>query len=1231
MAPSVAGCLAIGELRDTSMIYRFDHYELDTQLFELRFVGTPLKLEPKVFDLLAHLIQHHDRVVTKQELFAHLWPEQFISEAVLNYCIMAARKAVGDSGRRQGVIKTVRGRGYRFVAAIEVHVADTAGGTGLVALEAPIQGKSQAQEPDDHVARVGGRAEGGSKRQDDRNAVFTRGDTWEAGSAWERKPVAMLAIDCAFSESMDLNVPCPDPWTVSTRWQQAIAETIHGFGGRVVRDSPSPLTAVFGLPHTLEQMPQRAVQAALAIRHLLEGGLPDGVKPSPVVRMAVHVGYVFADIQASDPSARLLALGETLSLPVRLLGWAAPGDILLSPEVGQMVEGWFELQRYGEPLGAEASDRIGAYKVLGLGPKRSPLEVHGKRPLSRFVGRDRNLTTLGDLLQQVEKGRGEVVSIIGEPGVGKSRVCYEFIQSHRTDGWLILESSPVAYGKGVPYLPIVDLLKIYFQIDPRDEVRTIGNKVIGKLRRLDIGLGPTLSALLALLDVPSEDPQWQALDPPQRRQRTLDAVRRLLLHESRVQSLLLVVENLHWIDSETQEFLDSLIESLPTTRMMLLVNYRPEYHHRWGNKTYYTQIRLDPLPPERAEEFLHHLLGEDAGLEPLKQQVIGKTEGNPFFLEESVCTLVETEVVVGKRGAYRLAKAPPTIQVPTTVQAILAARIDRLLPTEKHLLQCAAVIGREVSFTLLQAIAEMPAGELHRGLAHLQTAEFLYETSLFPEWAYTFKHALTQEVAYSSLPLERCRLLHARIVTVLEQRQADRLAEQVERLALHAYRGAVWDKAVLYNQQAGARAIDRAAFRQAAACYEEALAALRHLPDTPDNMGLAIDLRLALVEGALLHLGEYESMLALLRKAEGLARALDDQARLVQVLAQLAFVLRTRADHARAIEAGEQALALATACADLALQAKARFRLGQVYYAIGDYRRAAALFQRTVESLEVSIGRPAPLYRIESQGYLAVVLSALGQFAEGRHHGEEALRLAMVEGRGVEPMVAHWCLGRLFLVQGNLEAAISVLDRGLALCRAADNWDMGRATAAALGYVYALAGRVADGQVLLQEGLRAAIRIGALYAQSLYVGWHSVVCLLAGHIDEAFEHARYALTLAQQYGERGYEALALCQLGDVHARIDPPEVSQSEARYSEALALAEKLGMRPLQAHCHYGLGTLYAKTGRLEQVRAELSAAIALYRGMDMTFWLTRAEGELAKAHCQSSTISPYTSGRRS
>jgi predicted ATPase len=441
-----------------------------------------------------------------------------------------------------------------------------------------------------------------------------------------------------------------------------------------------------------------------------------------------------------------------------------------------------------------------------------------------------------------------------------------------------------------PYLPVIDLLKAYFQLEDRDDGRRMREKLTGRLLTLDPALGPTLPAFLDLLEVPVEDPHWQTLDPAQRRQRTLDALKRLLLRESQVQPLLLVFENLHWIDTETQAFLDGLVESLPAARMLLLVNYRPEYQHGWGTKTCYAQLRLDSLPPASVEAMLQSLLGDDASLEPLKQRLIGRTQGNPFFLEESVRTLVETQVLIGAPGAYRLARALPSIQVPATVQAVLAARIDRLPPEEKQLLQTAAVIGTGVPLALLQAIVEVPEEPLRLGLTHLQAAEFLYETRLFPDIEYTFKHAMTQQVAYETLLQEQRRTLHACIVEALEALAGEQVAEQIERLAHHALRGEVWAKALVYLRQAGEKALARSAYREAAGCFEQGLSALEHLPEQRDTREQAIDLRLAL-RNALFPAGDSQSrqrILMLLREAESLAAALDDPRRLGQVSLRLA-------------------------------------------------------------------------------------------------------------------------------------------------------------------------------------------------------------------------------------------------------------------------------------------------------------------------------------------------------
>ncbi|MGH8065209.1 MAG: ATP-binding protein [Candidatus Entotheonellia bacterium] len=722
----------------------------------------------------------------------------------------------------------------------------------------------------------------------------------------------MLAVECTFPTATAGEAAAYEPWRAASRWEQALVAKMQEFGGVVLQRSPSLLLAAFGVPRTLEQLPQRAVQAALTLRHLVAKGTER--EPCPERRFAVHWGPLLVDVQASDPTVQLRAIGETLAAPVRLLGQAAPGEILLSPEFGPLVEGWYDVQTREVSLHTGEPGRIEVYVVVGNRPPWARLELHGRRPLSRFVGRDRELALMRELLPQVEGGRGQVVGMIGEPGVGKSRLCYEFIRGALAPRWRLLETQGTAYGQATPYLPIIDLLKGYFRLEDRDALPTVCEKVAATLRGLDDALTSTAPAILALLDVPVDDPQWQALEAPQRRQRTMDAIKRLLLWASQRQPLLLVIENLHWIDTETQAVLDTLIDSLPAARLFLLTTYRPEYQHGWGNKTSYTQLRLDPLPRKSAQALLNWLLGIDATLEPLKLRLIERVQGNPFFLEESVRTLVETQALDGAQGAFHLAKALQSIQVPSTVQAVLAARIDRLPPEEKRLLQTAAVIGTEVPVPLLQRLAELPEDVLQRDLAQLQGREFLYETHLFPEHTYTFKHALTREVAYGSLLHERRHALHRMLVEALEALYPDRLGESAERLAHHALQGEVWEKALLYGRQAGTKAQNRGAYREALTGFEQALDALGHLSEDPDTGGLGIELRHRL-GGMLSLVGEHQRSLALLGEAEARARQLGDRARLGGVLSRMVTVRKIVGDVEGALAAGREALELAVTLA----------------------------------------------------------------------------------------------------------------------------------------------------------------------------------------------------------------------------------------------------------------------------------------------------------------------------
>ncbi len=926
-------------------------------------------------------------------------------------------------------------------------------------------------------------------------------------------------------------------------------------------------------------------------------------------RVGLNSGEVVVGSIGNDLKMDYTAIGQTVHLASRMEQMATPGSIVMTADALQLAEGYVQVKSLGPVAVKGMSDTVDVYEVTGAGIARTRLQVAASRGLTRFVGRDAETEQLRKALQQARAARGQVVAVVGEPGIGKSRLFFEFIHSHRTEGWLIVESGSVSYGKATPYLPVIDLLKAYFKIQDRDNQRDIREKVTGKLLTLDKSLEPALPALLSLLDVAAEDQQWQNLDPLQRRQRTLEAIKRLLLRESQVQPLLLVFEDLHWIDSETQSFLDSLIDSLPTVPLLLLVNYRPEYRHGWGSKTYYSQLRIDPLPPESAEELLQAVLGDDASLQPLKQVLIERTEGNPFFLEESIRTLIETKVLLGERGKYHLTGSFEITRVPATVHAVLAARIDRLSANEKRLLQSAAVIGKDVPFVLLQAIADLSEEELRRELGQLQAAEFVYETRLFPDLEFTFKHALTHEVAYGNVLQERRRTIHAKIVEAIERLYPDRLVEQAELLAHHAFHGELWQNAATYLRQAGAKAANRSAHREAISCFERALEAPKHLPESRQLIEQAIDIRIDM-RGSLQPLGEQVKILERMREAEVLAASIDDKRRLGQISAYLSgYFVQAGDDPTQAIEKAELAFMIASAIGDFNLQVQANHFLGTSHRMIGDYDRAIYHFKKNIDSL---VGDQiydrfglAFIASVGSRFQFVEILSDRGEFNEAAIHGEEAVRIAEVANHPFSLNTAYLAVGYLHFRKGALDKAIALLERSLEICRA---WDLRQnlpRVAVALGNALAATGRVGEAMPLLEltnEGAR-----NSWFRVQLARGY-----LLAGKLEEANSVANQVLASSQSQGYRGYAALSLYVLAESLLHADVSDMAKAEDDYDHAMALANELRMRPLVAHCHVGLGQLYRHTGNREKAKTHLANGIAMMREMEMGLWLEKAEGEL-------------------
>ncbi len=1034
----------------------------------------------------------------------------------------------------------------------------------------------------------------------------------------ERKQVTVLFADLKGSMELLADRDPEEARKLLDPVLERMMEAVHRYEGTVNQVMGDGIMALFGAPLAHEDHAVRACYAALRMQESVAQYAERVFRSHGVpiqIRVGLNSGEVVVRAIGSDLHMDYTAVGQTTHLAARMEQMATPGTILLAPATLQLAEGYVQVAARGPVAVKGLPDPVEIYALTGASALRTRLHAAAARGLTRFVGRDAEIEQIRRALGLAQDGHGQLVAVVGEPGVGKSRLVYEFTHSHRTQDWLILEASSVSYGKATSYLPVIDLLKAYFKVHDRETHREIREKVTGKLLTLDRTLEPILPALLALLDVPVEDAPWQALDPAQRRQRTLDAVKHLLLRESQGQPVLVVFEDLHWIDAETQALLDGLVESLPTARLLLLVNYRPEYQHGWGRKTYYSQLRLDALPPESAGELLSALLGDDPPLEPLKRLLVRR--GNPFFIEESIRTLVETGALTGERGTYRLTRPIQGIEVPATVQVILAARIDRLPAEDKQLLQTASVIGKDVPFVLLRAVAEAGEDAVQRGLTHLQAAEFLYETRLFPDPEYTFKHALTHEVTYGTLLQDRRKTLHARIVGAIERCHPDRLSEHVERLAHHAVRGEMWEKTVTYLRQAGTKALARSANREAVSCFEQALVALGHLSETRETLEQAIDLRFDL-RTSLFPLGEFERIVGYLREAEGLARTLDDQRRLGQMSVYMCHNLWVTGHPTEALGFGQRAQTLAESLADVPLQVTGNLYFGGVCFGTGDYRRAEDLLLKVLQLLEGDLSRerfglagfPAVLVR----SYLAWVFADRGKFNEGIIHGQEGIRLAEALDHPYSLAFACWTLAYLQITRGELGHAVRLLERGLALSR---EWNLtyffSVQDTGGLGYAYALSGRIAEGIALLEHALSAIETMGYRVHQPRFLVYLGEAYVLADRLEDALAFAGRALTLARESGQRPYEAWALRLLGEVTARRDPPE--HADGHYREALALAEELGMRPLVAHCHLGLSKLYRRAGKGEQAREHLTTAATMYREMDMRFWLEQVERELRGA----------------
>jgi len=1014
----------------------------------------------------------------------------------------------------------------------------------------------------------------------------------------ERKTVTALFADIKGSTELMRDLDPEEARAIIDPALQLMIDAVHRYDGYVVQSTGDGIFALFGAPVAHEDHPQRALHAAIATRDELRRRSDEDLRMKGrsgiEVRIGINTGEVVMRMVQTGGHTEYSPVGHAINLASRMQSLAPPGGIVVSEETRRLVEGYFELRGLGPTEVKGVGEPLDVYEVIGVGALHGHFDLATRRGLTKFVGRERELEQMRHALDLAIGGNGQIVAVVAEAGTGKSRLFYEFKATLPTE-YRLLEAYSVSHGKASAWLPVLELLRGYFGIRDADDAASRREKVRATLAALDPALQDTLPYLFGLLGiVEGADPLAQ-MDAQIKRQRTLDAIKRIVLRESLNQSTVLIFEDLHWIDEQTQALLDLMADSVANSRVLLLLNYRPEYRHEWANKSHYIQIGLKPLGRESAEELLAALLDIAIELQPLKRLIIERTGGNPFFIEEMVQVLFDEGALV-RNGVVKVTRSLSQLRLPQTVQGILAARIDRLPADQKELLQTMAVIGRESPRALISKMTATAETQMEQMLAALLAAEFIYEQPALADTEYIFKHALTQEVAYNSLLIERRKLLHERAGQALESIFAGQVDDHLTQLAHHYSHSDNIDKAVEYLGRAGQQALQRSAHADAIGNLSAAINLLQKLPDSPERIRRELLLQLAL--GAALSSRGFAApeVERAYTSARELGERLGDPPGLFLALYGMWVIHLVRAELPKAYELAEQLLRRARRLSDRTLLLLGDYALGHVWFHMGEFLLASEHLENAITLYDPERHRTLTFRfymadaRVSCLSYAACTQWLLGYPDQALARSNQALTLAQALSDPHSLAFAHYSVGILRQFRREAHVTQKTAERVITL-------------SAEHGFTYILAGAISlrgwamteqrhyeEGIAQLRDGIVATRTTGMEVMRPYHLCLLAEACKETGRLDDGLSALKEALAAADELENRSCEAEIHRLKGELLLRQNDSNGAKAQRCFERAIEIARDQSAKSLELRATMSLARLLAKRGRRDEARPMLA-----------------------------------------